>query len=106
MAAHCDYLFKLRLSIFCYLLTYCAGASNYCIGSMQALYGKPSVDYAPNINDELPVTDKAKATSLPDILRVDFNSCEVSLCNLQYSNVFKPYQFCEKLGIKFPWDRE
>jgi len=50
---------------------------------MQALYGKPSVDYAPNINDEVPVTDKAKATSLPDILRVDFNPCDVSIYDLQ-----------------------
>jgi len=45
---------------------------------MQALYGKPSVDHAFNINDRVPVTDKAKATSLPDILLVDFNPCEVS----------------------------
>jgi len=45
---------------------------------MQALYGKPSVDHAYNINDDLPVSDKAKATSLPDILLVDLNQCEVS----------------------------
>ena len=55
-----------------------AGASNSCIGSMQALYGKPSVDHSCNINDEVQFADKAKATSLPDILLVDFNPCEVS----------------------------
>jgi len=66
----------------------CVGSSNSCIGSMQALYSKPSVDHAYNINDEAPVTDKAKATSLPDILLVDFNPCEVSFLNIPQPNDF------------------
>jgi len=47
---------------------------------MQAVYGKPSVDHACNINDQqAKVNGKEKAASLPDILLVDFNQCEVSL---------------------------
>jgi len=60
-----------------YIVCYWAGASTSSMGPMQALYGKPSVDHAYNINDQVPATDKAKATSLPDILLVDFNPCEV-----------------------------
>jgi len=88
------------LQQFCIL--YFAGASSSCIGSMQALYGKPSVDHAFNINDEAPVSDKAKATSLPDILLVDFNSCEVSVLNCTYSvysNVFSSLTLAKTMEI-------
>ena len=46
---------------------------------MQAMYSKQIVDHACNINDEMNVSGKEKATSLPDILLVDFNQCEVCL---------------------------
>jgi len=67
---------------------YVVGATNSCIGSMQALYGKPSVDHACNVNNEMQVSGKDKATSLPDILLVDFNPCEVSLKTLLLLLIF------------------
>lgn len=56
---------------------YWSGASS-SIGSMQAMYSKQSVDHACNVNDESKMNGKEKATSLPDILLVDLNQCEVS----------------------------
>ena len=55
------------------------GASTSSIGSIQAMYSKPGVDHACNINDDMKAGCKEKATSLPDILLVDFNQCEVSV---------------------------
>ena len=55
---------------------------------MQALYGKPSVDHACNVNNEMQVSGKDKATSLPDIFLVDFNPCEVSLKTLLLLLIF------------------
>jgi len=65
--------------MFLLCICHCVEASSTCLGSMQALYGKQNVDHACNINDQVPVTDKAKATSLPDILLVDFDPCQVGL---------------------------
>jgi len=54
---------------------------------MQAMYGKQSVDHACNINNEMKDIGKEKATSLPDILLVDFNQCEVSLGGIAYCSL-------------------
>ena len=60
----------------------CSAGASSSIGSMQAMYGKQSVDHACNINNEMKDIGKEKATSLPDILLVDFNQCEVSLAGI------------------------
>jgi len=65
--------------MFLLCICHCVEASSTCLGSMQALYGKQNVDHSYNVNDQVPVTDKAKATSLPDILLVDFDPCQVGL---------------------------